>query len=88
MSDNKITIKIKMSSNNSTFEISISKLATIKDLKEICKSSCEINPLEQTLVYRGKILLDEKLISDYNMGNEHTVILVKKNIESKGNIFY
>jgi uncharacterized ubiquitin-like protein YukD len=88
MSEEIIGIKIKLSSNSETFELSISKSATIKDLKEICKSSCEINPEEQTLVYRGKILMDGKLIRDYNIENEHTLILVKKYTAPKGKVLF
>jgi hypothetical protein len=88
MSDDNITIKIKMSSNNSTFEITISKSSTINELKESCKTSSGINPPEQNLVYRGRILVDDKLISDYNIANDHTIILVKKHVEAKGEIYF
>ena len=84
MSEENITIKIKMSMNNTTFEVTIAKSATINELKESCKTSSGINPPEQNLVYRGRILVDEKLISDYNIANEHTIILVKKHTEPKG----
>ena len=36
------------------------------------------------MVYKGRILADEKLISDYNVANDHTIILVKTIV----NIFY
>lgn len=84
MSDDNISIKIKMSSNNSTFEITISKSSTINELKEMCKTSSGINPPEQNLVYRGRILVDDKLVSDYNIATDHTIILVKKHVEAKG----
>lgn len=87
MSDENITIKIKMSMNNTTFEVSMAKSATINELKESCKAQSGINPPEQNLVYRGRILVDEKLISDYNIGNDHTIILVKKHVEPKSKNF-
>jgi hypothetical protein len=86
MSDENITIKIKMSMNNTTFELTIAKSATINELKESCKTESGINPPEQNLVYRGRILVDEKLVSDYNIASDHTIILVKKHVESKGNL--
>jgi len=85
MSDDTITLKIKMSMNNSLFEVSISKSATVKELKTACSDAdkSNISPTEQNLVYKGRILADEKLLSDYNIGNEHTIILVKKYSETK-----
>jgi uncharacterized ubiquitin-like protein YukD len=85
MSEENITLKIKMSMNNSTFEVTLPKTATVLELKESCKGSSSINPPEQNLVYRGRILADEKLLSDYNIANDHTIILVKKYTESKSN---
>lgn len=85
MSDDTITLKIKMSMNNTLFEISISKSATVKELKEGCSAAdkSNISPAEQNLVYKGRILSDEKLLSDYNIANDHTIILVKKYVETK-----
>ncbi len=80
MSEDTITLKIKMSTNNTQFEVSISKSSTVKELKNACSDAdkSNITPLEQNLVYKGRILADEKLLSDYNIGNDHTIILVKK----------
>jgi uncharacterized ubiquitin-like protein YukD len=83
MSDDTITLKIKMSMNNNLFEIKISKSATIKELKAMCEEPSSINQTEQNLVYKGRILADEKFLSDYSIANEHTIILVKKYSESK-----
>jgi uncharacterized ubiquitin-like protein YukD len=68
---------------NATFEVSLPKSATISELKENCTTPSSINHLEQNLVYRGRILVNEKILSDYNIANEHTIILVKKYTESK-----
>lgn len=32
----------------------------------------------QNLIYKGRILSDEKTLNDYNIQNDHTIILVKK----------
>jgi uncharacterized ubiquitin-like protein YukD len=93
MSDETINLKIKMSTNNTLFEVSISKSAPVKELKEACSAAdkSNISPPEQNLVYKGRILADEKLLSDYNIANDHTIILVKKYSETKCNkniLFY
>jgi len=87
MSDDTITLKIKMSMNNTLFEINISKTATVKELKNACSASdkSNISSTVQNLVYKGRILADEKLLSDYNISNDHTIILVKKYSETKCN---
>jgi len=85
MSDDSITLKIKMSTNNTLFDVIISKSATVKELKSSCSEAdkSNISSLEQNLVYKGRILADEKLLSDYNIANDHTIILVKKYSEAK-----
>lgn len=85
MSDDQINLKIKMSMNNTLFEVKISKSSTVKELKASCEPSSNIKPEEQNLVYKGRILADEKLLSDYNIANDHTIILVKKYSENKSN---
>lgn len=90
MSDDTITLKIKMSMNNTLFDVSISKSATVKELKDACSAAdkSNISAPEQNLVYKGRILADEKLLSDYNIANEHTIILVKKYVENKCNLTF
>lgn len=78
MSDDKINVKVKMTSNNSTFDISIDKTGTVLDLKKACTEHTQLKETEQNLVYKGRILVDEKTIADYNIMNDHTIILVKK----------
>jgi uncharacterized ubiquitin-like protein YukD len=74
-----------MSTNNTLFDVIISKSATVKELKSSCSEAdkSNISSLEQNLVYKGRILADEKLLSDYNIANDHTIILVKKYSEAK-----
>ena len=73
-----IQIKIKMTSNAQVYTVKISKSDTILKLKEECEKQTQIPPLSQNLVYKGRILVNEKLVSDYNIENDHTIILVKK----------
>ena len=78
MSEDSINIKIKQTNNNQTFDVSIQKFNTILELKIACAEKCGLSENQQNLVYKGRILCDEKLVSDYSIGDGHTVILVKK----------
>ena len=73
-----IQVKIKLTSNAQVYTISVSKSDTIFQLKEKLQGLTQIPPLSQNLVYKGRILANENLISDYNIENDHTIILVKK----------
>jgi ubiquilin len=73
-----IQVKIKMTSNAQVYTIKIAKSDTILKLKEECEKQTQIPPSSQNLVYKGRILVNEKLVSDYNIDNDHTIILVKK----------
>lgn len=78
MSDDQLNVKVKMTSNNQTFDISVSKSGLVLDLKKACVEKTGLKESEQNLVYKGRILADDKNIADYNIGNDHTLILVKK----------
>lgn len=78
MSEDKIKINIKQTNTNQQYELEILKSNTILELKLACQEKSSLPPENQNLVYKGRILSDEKLVSDYNMGEGHTVILVKK----------
>jgi len=73
-----IEVNIKLSSNNKIYNLPIRKSDTVLKLKEYCKILSNIPEDQQNLLYKGKILLDEKLINFYNIENDHNIILVKK----------
>ena len=73
-----IEVIIKLSPKNQIYYISIRKSDTILKLKEYCQFLSKIPPDQQNLLYKGKILLNEKLISDYNIENNQDILLVKK----------
>jgi len=71
-----ITIKIKLTNNNSTFDIKIAANAPVSELKKACVEKSTLSVEEQNMVYKGRILADDKLVSDYSVQNDHTIILV------------
>ena len=73
-----IEVNIKLESNNLIYNIPIRKADTILKLKEYCHIISNIPQDQQNLIYKGKILSNEKLISDYDIENNHNIILVKK----------
>lgn len=83
MSD-QISVKVKMTSNNQTYDVSISPESTVLDFKKAISEKSGLGEKEQNLVYKGRILADDKLVKDYNIQNDHTIILVKKFVEKEG----
>ena len=78
MADDQINIKIKQTNNNQTFDVSIFKENTVLELKKACADKSGLSESQQNLVYKGRILSDEKLVGDYNIAEGHTIIMVKK----------
>ena len=81
--DDEIQIKIKMTSNGQVYTVKVLKSDTIQTLKEKCEKETSIPPQSQNLVYKGRILSNEKLVSDYKIENDHAIILVKKHNASQ-----
>ena len=73
-----IEVNIKLAENNKVYNLPIRKSDTILKLKEFCHIISNIPPAQQTLLYKGKILLNEKFINDYDIENNHDIILDKK----------
>jgi len=78
-----ILIKIKRTNSTSLIEIKILKTSTISELKEVIQEKSGIETSRQTLVYKGRILADEKTLSEYSVDNEHSLILVEKAASSQ-----
>ena len=72
-----------MTSNAQVYTVKVLKSDTIQTLKEKCQKVTEVPPESQNLVYKGRILSNEKLVSDYKIENDHTIILVKKHSPSQ-----
>ena len=50
----------------------------IEKLKELCEKISDVPQDKQILIYKGKILSNDKLISDYNINDGDDIILKKK----------
>ena len=81
-----IEVNIKLASNNQIYNLPIRKSETILKLKEFCKIISNIPPAQQNLLCNGKMLLNEKLIEDYDIENNQEIILIKKEEQKKLNI--
>ena len=73
-----IEVNIKLAQNNKEYTLPIRKLDTIYKLKEYCQVLSHIPQDQQNLLYKGEILLNEKLINDYNIEDNHYILLEKK----------
>ena len=78
MSEETITIKIKMTSNAKVYTITVNKTCTVEELKQACEKETSIPVQSQNLVFKGRILENTKKIDEYNVQNDNTIILVKK----------
>ena len=76
MSSNEITIKIK-TLNTTTFPISIYKKAKISELKSEIFKKVRIHSNNQKLIYQGRVLENNKFISDYKIEQYDVIHLVE-----------
>ena len=81
-----IEVTIKLAENNEIYYLPIRKSDTIHQLKEYCKIISQIPQDQQKLLYKGEVLLNEKLISDYNIEHNHNIILEKKKDQKSVNV--
>ena len=78
MSDEEITIKVKKTNTANIYTVKIKKSDKVIDLKKEIAKQSDLPAEGQNLVYKGKILNDDKTIQDYELQTDHTVILVRK----------
>lgn len=78
-----LKVKVKMTSNNQIYDVTVDPNGTILDLKNVAANATGVAAKDQNLVYKGKILVDSDTISKYGIQNDHTLILVKKFAEAK-----
>ena len=76
MNENEITIKIK-TMNTTTFPINIYKKAKISELKSEIFKKVRIHSNNQKLIFQGKVLDNNKFISDYKIEQYDVIHLVE-----------
>lgn len=78
----RLTVRIKMT-NERTFECEIQASERIRDLKQTIQRTAEIAYSRQRLIYRGKLLKDEREIASYSIEDGHTIHLVVRPVQSE-----
>jgi len=73
-----IEVIIKLQTKNLMNYMLIGKSDKIEKLKELCEKISDVPPDKQILIYKGKILSNDKLISDYNIDDGDDIILKEK----------
>ena len=73
-----IELIIKLQNKNLMNYMLIGRSDKIEKLKERCEKISDVPPNKQILIYKGKILSNDKFISDYNIDNGDNIILKKK----------
>ena len=81
-----IEVIIKIQSKNLMNYMLIGKSDKIEKLKELCEKISDVPQDKQILIYKGKILSNDKFISDYNINDGDDIILKKKEDPSPVNI--
>ena len=76
MTSNEITIKIK-TLNTTTFPINIYKKAKISELKSEIFKKVRIHSNNQKLIFQGKVLENDKYITDYKIDQYDVIHLVE-----------
>ncbi|CAK4068014.1 unnamed protein product [Aphanomyces euteiches] len=72
-----IGIRIKMQ-NDQTFSLRVAPDVSISELKASVQTSSLVPPARQRLIYRGKLLRDNDILSTYNVQDGHTVHMVAR----------
>ena len=73
-----IEVIIKIQSKNLMNYMLIGKSDKIEKLKELCEKISDVPQDKQILIYKGKILSNDKLISEYNIDDGDDIILKKR----------
>ena len=74
-----IQIKIKFNKGEQIIkEFTVLSDMFIDDLRIIIEEEFKIPPIKQNLIYKGKMLQNQKKIEDYNISNNDLILLVEK----------
>lgn len=84
MSIENIRIAIK-TVNNDLYNLTVDSGIRIEDLKERVQEATTVSASRQRLIYRGRVLLDENTVRDYNIEDGHTVHMVARPVNFQPN---
>jgi len=73
-----IEVIIKLQTKSLMNYMLIGRSDKIEKLKQLCEKISDVPPEQQILIYKGNILSNDKIISDYNIDNGAKIILNKK----------
>jgi len=62
-----------------TFDVEVKEDATVLDIKKMCFEKLQIEPELQRLIYKGRVLQDNKNLKEINFKEGDQIILVKGN---------
>ena len=78
MSENdKISLIIKTTVNTNTYDLTISKNTSIKDLKNEIEKLTNIPAGAQKIIHKGKNLKDSETIESYNIENNDSIVVIR-----------
>lgn len=72
-----IEVIIKTAPGGQKFSVTCEPNILISEFKALLETECSIPPAQQRLIYKGHVLRDVKKLEEYNVENQHTVLLVK-----------
>jgi hypothetical protein len=64
--------------NNDVYNINATHSTSVFDVKHMIRETTSIDVERQRLIYRGKVMVDESSIRDYNIESGHTIHMVAR----------
>ncbi|KAG0216556.1 hypothetical protein BGX28_000070 [Mortierella sp. GBA30] len=83
-SDSPITLNVK-TLESQTYAVSVAASETVLQLKERLATMLEVPSPRQRLIFRGRVLVDEKPLTEYSLQDGHTIHLVTRPADAPSN---
>eukprot|EP01029_Cantina_marsupialis_P028662 TRINITY_DN777844_c0_g1_i1.p1 TRINITY_DN777844_c0_g1~~TRINITY_DN777844_c0_g1_i1.p1 ORF type:complete len:510 (-),score=223.56 TRINITY_DN777844_c0_g1_i1:127-1656(-) len=64
-------------SNGKKFDISVNKEDTVLEVKTVIEKEIQCEPARQRIIYKGRVLKDERVIESYGIENNHAIHVVQ-----------
>ncbi|XP_071696760.1 ubiquitin-like domain-containing protein [Rutidosis leptorrhynchoides] len=72
-----VTLYVRCPSNGTKFAVQARLKASVELLKSVIEQKCEISALEQSLIFKGRVLNNNQTLQSYGLEAEHTVHLAR-----------